>query len=56
MRTTIVIEHTTVESLKASPLWSMIMALMLAEAGDVSVVEISAAEDEPTEPQEPNNA
>lgn len=44
MQTKIIIEHETVEALKASTLWAQIMALMFVD-GAVSVVEISEVEE-----------
>lgn len=43
--TTIVIRHTTVEALKASPIWREIMAIAFTD-GDVEVVEIAKSEDD----------
>ena len=45
MKTKIIIEHETVEALKASPLWEQIVALMFAD-GAVSVVEVGFADEQ----------
>jgi hypothetical protein len=44
MQTKIIIQHDTVEALKSSPLWQLIMDLFLA-SGPLSVVEISDDDD-----------
>lgn len=43
MQTKIIIEHATVDALKASPLWKQIVKIMFSE-GNVSVVEVEAIE------------
>jgi hypothetical protein len=45
MQTKIIIEHKTVEALKASPLWEQLMALMFSD-GAVSVVEVGKIDEQ----------
>ena len=40
--TRIIVRHTSIEALKASPLWREVMAIAFV-SGDVSVVEVSDA-------------